>query len=284
MKTYDIYQSIETLYNTFTKSEKKIADYTLKHREEIMYMSITELSDATKVGEASIFRFCKTVGLEGYQAFKIALANASSEEKTSQKIYSSIQKEDSMEILTDKVRVANISAIESTAQLVNPDHMEKAVDYLVAADKITFFGVGSSFTTALEGHIKFLRITSKTGAAFDSHLQAMTASLMKPKEVAVIISFSGQTKDSIEVAKEAKKAGATVIVMTRYQKSPLTEYADLVLLTGSVEGPLQGGSTSAKVAQLYLLDILYTKFYLKTYEESEVNKERTLQSVLTKLY
>ena len=112
----------------------------------------------------------------------------------------------------------------------------------------------------------------------------MTASLMKPSEVAVIISFSGQTKDSIEVAKEAKKAGATVIVMTRYQKSPLTEYADLVLLTGSVEGPLQGGSTSAKVAQLYLLDILYTKFYLRTYEASEMNKELTLQSVLPKLY
>jgi DNA-binding MurR/RpiR family transcriptional regulator len=167
---------------------------------------------------------------------------------------------------------------------VNPEHMEKAVEYMLRADKITFFGVGSSFTTALEGHIKFLRITSKTSATMDSHLQAMTAALMKPNEVAVIISFSGQTKDSIEVAKEAKKAGATVIVMTRYLKSPLTEYADLVLLTGSVEGPFQGGSTSAKVAQLYLLDILYTKYYLRTYEDSEINKERTLQSVLTKIY
>ena len=150
MSSMDVFSNISTLFNSFTKSEKRVAEYILQNRSQIMYMSITELSDATKVGEASIFRFCKTVGLEGYQAFKIALANASSEEKTSQKIYSSIQKEDSMEILTDKVRVANISAIESTAQLVNPDHMEKAVDYLVAADKITFFGVGSSFTTALD--------------------------------------------------------------------------------------------------------------------------------------
>ena len=92
---------------------------------------------------------------------------------------------------------------------------------------------------------------------------------MNEKQVAIIISFSGQTKDTIDVAQEAKKAGAKVIAITRYQKSPLTEYADAVLLTGAVEGPLQGGSTSAKVAQLYLLDILYTQYFLLHYNKSE---------------
>jgi DNA-binding MurR/RpiR family transcriptional regulator len=112
----------------------------------------------------------------------------------------------------------------------------------------------------------------------------MTAALMNEKEVAVIISFSGETRDTIDVAAQAKKAGAKIIAITRYQKSPLTEYADVVLLTGAVEGPLQGGSTTAKVAQLYLMDILYTQFFLMNYEKSEGNKEQTLQSVLSKLY
>ncbi|WP_312652246.1 MurR/RpiR family transcriptional regulator [Proteiniclasticum sp.] len=284
MKLSDIYSTIETLYNTFTKSEKKIADYTLKTRDKVMYMSITELSDELGVGEASIFRFCKTLGLSGYQDFKIAIANSTSEDKTSQKIYSDIHKEDSMELIAEKVRNANLSAIEDTFSLINYDELKQAAEMMIEADHIRFFGVGSSYTTALEGHIKFLRITSKTSATFDSHLQAMTAALMNEKEVAVIISFSGETRDTIDVAAQAKKAGAKIIAITRYQKSPLTEYADVVLLTGAVEGPLQGGSTTAKVAQLYLMDILYTRFFLMNYEKSEGNKEQTLQSVLSKLY
>ncbi len=155
---------------------------------------------------------------------------------------------------------------------------------MIEADHIRFYGVGSSYTTALEVHIKFIRITSKTSATFDSHLPAMTAALMNEKEVAVIISFSGETRDTIDVATLAKKAGAKIIAITRYQKSPLTEYADVVLLTGAVGGPLQGGSTTANVAQLYLMDILYTQFFLMNYEKSEGNKEQTLQSVLSKLY
>lgn len=284
MKLSDIYSTIETLYNTFTKSEKKIADYTMKTRDKVMYMSITELSDELGVGEASIFRFCKTLGLSGYQDFKIAIANSTSEDKTSQKIYSDIHKEDSMELIAEKVRNANLSAIEDTFSLINYDELKQAAEMMIEADHIRFFGVGSSYTTALEGHIKFLRITSKTSATFDSHLQAMTAALMNEKEVAVIISFSGETRDTIDVAAQAKKAGAKIIAITRYQKSPLTEYADVVLLTGAVEGPLQGGSTTAKVAQLYLMDILYTRFFLMNYEKSEGNKEQTLQSVLSKLY
>ena len=284
MKLNDIYSTIETLYNTFTKSEKKIADYTLKNRDKVMYMSITELSDELSVGEASIFRFCKTLGLSGYQDFKIAIANSTSEDKTSQKIYSDIHKEDSMEEIAAKVRNANLSAIEDTFSLIDYEELKEAARMMIEADHIRFFGVGSSYTTALEGHIKFLRITSKTSATFDSHLQAMTAALMNEKEVAVIISFSGETRDTIDVAAQAKKAGAKIIAITRYQKSPLTEYADVVLLTGAVEGPLQGGSTTAKVAQLYLMDILYTQFFLMNYEKSEGNKEQTLQSVLSKLY
>jgi DNA-binding MurR/RpiR family transcriptional regulator len=284
LKINDIYSTIETLYNTFTKSEKKIADYTLSHREKIMYMSITELSDACSAGEASIFRFCKTLGLRGYQEFKIALANSISEDQSSQKIYSSIHEGDSLEEISEKVKNANLSAIENTYSLLDYEDLKTAAGYLFSADHIRFFGVGASYTTALEGHIKFLRITNKSSCTFDSHLQAMTASLMGEKEVAVIISFSGQTKDTVEVAIEAKKSGAKVIAITRYQKSPLAEYADVVLLTGAMEGPFQGGSTSAKVAQLYLLDLLYMQYYLHSFQESETNKEQTLQSVVPKLY
>jgi len=82
----------------------------------------------------------------------------------------------------------------------------------------------------------------KAECSIDSHLQSMTASLMSGKEVAIVISYSGQTKDSIDVAKKAKEAGTLVISITRFFKSPLTHYSDITLLCGAREGPFQGGS------------------------------------------
>jgi len=111
----------------------------------------------------------------------------------------------------------------------------------------------------------------------------MTASMMSDKDVAIIISYSGQTKDSIEVAKMAKASGAFVIAITRFSKSPMTAYSDVTLLCGANEGPLQGGSLSAKISQLYLLDVLYFEYFKKTYEKSSLNKEITAKAVADKL-
>ncbi|MNZ89745.1 HTH-type transcriptional regulator RpiR [compost metagenome] len=138
--------------------------------------------------------------------------------------------------------------------------------------------------TAMEAKNKFMRISNKTECSFDSHLQAMSAALMTPQDVAVIISYSGSTKDSIEVAKKAKERGATIIVITRFVKSPLTTYSDLTLLCGANEGPLQGGSLSAKISQLYLLDVLYVEYFKRTYEDSISNKENTAAAVTGKLF
>jgi DNA-binding MurR/RpiR family transcriptional regulator len=106
---------------------------------------------------------------------------------------------------------------------------------------------------------------------------------MNEREVAIIISYSGQTKDSIEVAKMAKESGAFVIAITRFSKSPMTAYADVTLLCGANEGPLQGGSLSAKISQLYLLDVLYFEYFKKTFEVSKENKEKTARAVADKL-
>ena len=81
------------------------------------------------------------------------------------------------------------------------------------------------------------------------------------EDVAVLFSYSGATKDTIHVAEVAKKAGAKIICVTRFVKSPLTSYADLVLLCGANEGPLQGGSTSAEISQLFLIDLMYSEYY-----------------------
>src|SRR5690606_6288137 len=159
----------------------------------------------------------------------------------------------------------------------------QAIDYLIGADRLLFFGVGSTLITAMEAKVKFMRITNKAECTFDSHLQMMSAALISERDVSVIMSCSGSTTDNIEVAKNAKERGATVISITRFVKSPLTSYSDITLLCGANEGPLQGGSLSAKISQLYLLDVLYTEYFKRAKEQSIANKENTAAAVSEKL-
>lgn len=246
-------------------------------------MSITDLADSCNVGESSVFRFCKTMNLKGYQEFKIALAHSISHEEETPQLSGEITMQDTIGELSAKILSTNVSALTETFNLINEKDISKAIDYMISAERIQFFGVGASLMTAMEAKNKFMRITNKTECSIDSHLQVMSAALMTEKDVAVLISYSGSTKDTIEVAKIAKDRGAKIISITRFAKSPLTSNSDLTLLCGANEGPLQGGSLSAKISQLYLLDLLYAEYFKRTYKESILNKESTANAVIEKL-
>lgn len=283
MRTISIFTSIHSKYNNLTNTEKKVADYVLENTRSVVYMSITDLADACDVGESSIFRFCKSLSYKGYQEFKIALAHSITVENEIPQLTDQILMDDTTEAVASKVLTTNVSALNETYNLIDIKKINEAIDYMINAERVSFFGVGSSLITAMEAKIKFMRITNKTECLMDSHLQMMSAALMSNRDVAVIISYSGSTKDSIEVARKAKERGAKVVSITRFEKSPLTSYSDLTLLCGANEGPLQGGSLSAKISQLYLLDILYVEYFKKTSEQSIINKETTAAAVSEKL-
>ncbi|MEH7252791.1 MurR/RpiR family transcriptional regulator [Neobacillus niacini] len=283
MAKVDIFSLIRSRYNAFTNTEKKVADYILENMKDVIYMSITDLADACNVGESSVFRFCKTMKLKGYQEFKIALAHSLSLDDDTSQISGEITLQDTIAELSSKILNTNISALTETFNLINVKDISRAIDSMVAAERIQFFGVGASLMTAMEAKNRFMRITNKTECSIDSHLQIMSAALMSEKDVAVLISYSGSTKDTIEVAKVAKEKGAKIISITRFAKSPLTSYSDINLLCGANEGPLQGGSLSAKLSQLYLLDLLYAGYFNRTYKESILNKESTAKSVIEKM-
>lgn len=283
MRALSIFSSIHSKYNNMTNTEKKVADYILENTRGVVYMSITDLADECGVGESSIFRFCKSLNFSGYQEFKIALAHSITVENEIPQLTDQILMTDTIEEVTSKVLSTNINALNETFNLIDAGKMDQAIEAMVQGERIIFFGVGSSLITALEAKNKFMRITNKTECSMDSHLQMMSAALMTKRDVAVVISYSGSTKDSIEVAKKAKERGAKVISITRFEKSPLTLYSDLTLLCGANEGPLQGGSLSAKISQLYLLDILYVEYFKRTHEDSIKNKESTAAAVSEKL-
>src|SRR5699024_7576410 len=227
---------------------------------DVMYMSITEVAEASDVGESSIFRFCKSIDLKGYQELKIKLAHTVQQGNHTSYVSNDISMQDSTMELADKLLKLNQGVLEETYHMVNEQDIVRAAELFKEAKHIRFFGVGASLLTAMEAKAKFMRITNKTECSMDSHLQVMAASLMTENDVGVFISYSGSTIDTIESARIASGKGATVISITQFMKSPLTSYADIVLLTGATEGPLQGGSLSAKISQLYMLDLLYSKY------------------------
>lgn len=283
MSNMDIFASIKSRYNAFTNTERKLADYICENGKEVIYMSITDLAEACNVGEASVFRFCKTLDLKGYQEFKIVLAHSISLEDELPQISNEVTLNDSFQQLSSKILASNIQALTETYNLLLEQQLKEAVELLVSADRIHFFGVGSSGVTALEAKNKFMRITNKTEYSIDAHFQMMSAALMNKEDVAVLFSYSGSTKDTIELAEVIKKRGAKIIVITRFAKSPLTTFSNVTLLCGAKEGPLQGGSLSVKIAQLYILDLLYLGFIKETKGESLGNKELTAQAVITRI-
>lgn len=281
----DFLVKIRTAYNQFTKAEKKVADYILQNPKEVLFMSIIDLAEACEVGDTSVFRFCKTMELKGYQEFKMILSLSLHEgdDRDMNQFAENISLDDSFSEVAQKVLNTNVNALTETYSLLNAEVCQKAIDYLHDSDKICFFGVGASLLTALKATNKFLRIEPKVYCMQDSHMQAMVASMMTSKDVAVLFSYSGATKDTIHVAEIAKRVGAKIICITRFVKSPLTSYADLVLLCGANEGPLQGGSTSAEISQLFLIDVLYSEYYKRYFDVCSKNNEKTSASVLEKL-
>ena len=281
----DFLVKMRTVYNQFKRAEKKVADYILQNPKEVLFMSITDLAEACHVGDTSVFRFCKSMELKGYQEFKMVLSLSLNEsDKENSQFSGNINLNDTFGELTKKVLNTNIQALTETYALLNEAVFSEAIDCLHEAERIVFFGVGASVLTALKATNKFLRIEPKVYCIQDSHMQAMTASTMKPGETAVIFSYSGATKDTIHVAQLAKEAGAKVICVTRFSKSPLTSYADLTLLSGANEGPLQGGSTSGEISQLFLIDLMYTEYYRRYFNVCSKNNEKTSRSVLEKIF
>jgi DNA-binding MurR/RpiR family transcriptional regulator len=282
----DYLTKIRSVYNQFTKAEKKVADYILENPKKVLFMSISDLAEACNVGDTSVFRFCKTMNVKGYQEFKMMLSlsmRQAAPDPTAEQ-GKSITLQDNIEDLVKKVLAENVSAIQETYSLINLKTVSAAVDALSEAKRILFFGVGTSMLTAMKAMNKFLRIEPKVSCIMDANMQLITASTLNADDVALIFSYSGSTKDTVEIAKSAKRAGAKTILITRFKKSPLTEYADIILLCGANEGTLQKGSTSAEISQLFLVDILYSEYYRRHYQVCKENWEKTKAAIADKNY
>lgn len=281
--SHDIFIRISEMYAQLTKSEKKVADYVKTNPKDILYSSITDLAEKCGVGDTTVFRFCKTLKLNGYQDFRVSVAQAVAGQNGQDSLVGDIELGDDVESICKKALFTNIAALNETYSLIDFHAVERAVELIAGAKRIHFFGMGSSSVTALEAKQKFMRILPNVEFVADSHMQYMAASLMGREDLAVVFSYSGSTKDIIEILNIAKKNGSKSVCITRFAKSPLTQLTDVTLLCGSNEGPLQGGSLSTMLTQLYVLDVLYLLYFIQHYDRAKDNKSKTTEAISAKL-
>lgn len=267
---------IRSYYPSLTKSEQKVADTVLEDIESVLYCSVTDLADKSGVGETTALRFCRKLGFKGYQEFKLTLA----------KTLSNDAKEDEVVEQGMQYAIANNtkSVIDETLKMVDEELLHSCISAIAKADHLHFYGVGTSGLTALDAKNRLIRIGKHSDAIIDPHIQAMGAATLGKGDVVVGISLSGSTKDTLDSLEIAKKNGATVIAITYYARSPITQLADYVLLSGGKESPLEGGSLSAKISQLFIIDLLCTGLALNDKERSLEMKEKTARSVINKIY
>ena len=262
---------IESFYPSLSKQEKKVADYIFEKKGQISYQSLQEIAKQIKVGEATIVRFVKKIGFNGFQDLKLHIAKED---------FPII--ETGYEDYIDNIQANINSAITNTKSLIDRKHLDKSISAIGKCERLFFYGVGASGIVARELQNKFLRF-GKAGTAYtDSHFQIMNAAITTSRDVIIAISLSGSTNDIIESLEVAKNNKAKIIAITNHILSPVAQFADYVLLTAGRETLLDGGSLIAKISQLYVADILCTGYALKNKEEALKMKHNTAQAVLSK--
>ncbi|MGX4586451.1 MurR/RpiR family transcriptional regulator [Paenibacillus chitinolyticus] len=273
---------LNSIYSSLTKSEQKVADTVLKDPEATVFYTITDLAEKAEVGETSVIRLCRKLGYKGYQEFKLSLVQVLA--TPSEQVHGKIEESDDLDQIMKKMTSQNSQAVQNSTSLLNVQELQQAIDAILAARKILFFGVGSSGITAQDAKYRFMRLGFNVDAGSDGHIIAMNASLVEKGDVVVGISSSGSTKDLVDAVRLAKQKGAYILCLTNHARSPIANQSDVVLLATAKETPLQGGAFSSKLAQIHLLDILSTAVAMQMKDQTYRALEHTAKSVLDKLY
>jgi len=259
MPEINAFEKISNAYYSLTAAEKKVADYVIIHQQESQYMSISELAEACGVAEATVSRFSKRLGYKGYNAFKLAVAHSTAGRSAGNPLSGQVLAEDGVSDVCQKLFTANVDAMEQTLSLLRPEDVTAAGDLLERADKVLCMGQGGSMVMAQEAAHLFSTAFGKYFAVTDSHMQAIAATQLGPRDVILYFSYSGATRDMVENCLLARERGAKVILVTRFPKSPGAALASVVLQCGANENPLQMGSVAARIAMIFVLDVLFSE-------------------------
>ena len=263
------------------RSGHAVADYLLQHADEAQYLSISSLARECNVAEATVFRFCRALGFDGYHEMRIALAQANATGTMSSQ--RELQPGASTEALFEHASARLVTAITGTQNALSVEAVDEAARMLREAKQVFCFGQGGSMLLANDICARFASLSTKFRTSGDSHLQLLTASLMNEADVVLFVSYSVATRDMMETLRTAKAAGAKIILLTHYEDSPGASLADVVLRCGAQESPLDSGSIPIKVAVLYVGEVLVLRYILDSPEQANTAQELTSEALTLKM-
>ncbi len=277
-----IQERISSEYYHLTTAERKVADYVVAHQRDTQFMSISDLAEACGVAEATVSRFCRRLNYKGYNAFKLAVANTTAQRPGELFLSGEISVEDSVPDLCQKLYSTEIEALSQTLAMIHAEDILAAADVLRRAKRVLCMGQGGSMIMAEEAAHLFSTAMPGFSPVSDSHLQLIAATTLTAEDAVLFFSYSGATRELMDLLEVVRQRKAKVILVTHFPKSPAAGLSDIILQCGANEGPLQLGSIPARMAQLFLVDILFTEVCRRDEAAAKEVRERVADALSTK--
>jgi len=272
---------VRNIYDSLSNAEKKVADYFLSNVGNVFNLPIAVLAQEAGVSKVAWVRFCKDIGFDGLKDLKKALFSQMREKTNEAAVvpFADIRDVVNAKSLIEGIKQNSIQAIRDTAEMLDPNSLEKAANMIQNAKTVRIFGLGASGLVGEDLHSKLMRINKNSYFSTDHHTQLTYAANMTPQDVAVLISMSGKTKEILEVLTLAKQYKVPTIALTKYSKTPLAMNSDTVLYISAPEISMRSGAMSSRLAQLMVIDALFTATAHMDYDAIAVNLEKSHESI-----
>jgi RpiR family transcriptional regulator, repressor of rpiB and als operon len=241
---------------------------------------IKQVALQAEVSEAAVVKTAKRLGYAGYRELRSALQAYRRQPHAD--LHQDVQPEDTAETIVQKVFQTSIQALQETLAILDIEGFKFTADLVHKARQLDFYGLGGSAQIARDVAHKFLRIGVRSTVYDDTHMMAMSASLLGPGDVVIAFSHSGRSSGVVDAVQIAKQNRARIITVSNYESSPLAKLSDVVLLSTARGSPLTSENAAARIAQLNIMDAVFIAVAQKSYSLAEKNLERTMSAVQTK--
>ncbi|MDE7015498.1 MAG: MurR/RpiR family transcriptional regulator [Kineothrix sp.] len=257
-----------------TESEKEVLRFLINQTREAVEMDIHTMAKKCFCSPATIVRICKKNGFSGFKELKQALWNDINFSKQLMQTNLTAPSDEKIPNIVAKVLNTNIIAIQNIYNLLDFDELGRIVELLLSVRYVYLYGIGASFLVAKDFQQKLERINKRTFLYEDIHLQLISSTNMEPGDMAIIVSYSGLTKEIIEIAKNVKMCGGKIIAITKYGTNKLSSMSDYNLFVPMLEKPLRVGASSSRVSQLSVVDIVYNTYI-------SMEKDKSMEKILS---
>jgi DNA-binding MurR/RpiR family transcriptional regulator len=269
--------TIKQMLPSLPAQERKVADFVLGHPYEAVGRPITGLADAAGVGNTTVSRFCRRLGMNGYRQFKIELAKETGSPQNL--IYTELAPGETLASVAQKVFATNMQALHDTQKVLDMEALERVVAAILSARRVDIYATGGAGIAARELHFKCMQLGINANAFLDSQMQVMSAASLTREDMGIGISHSGMQRHVAEALKLAGSGGATTVALTSFSATPVANAADIVLYTASLAADVAYDSPSVRNAQLAVVDVLYEALLMQGQESAQEKMARVVKSI-----